>query len=82
MRLNGVGPWTADIYLLMALCRADIWPTGDLALAKEVAELKNLESVPEDPELEEIAASWRPWRAVAARLIWHHYLSRAVTKEP
>ena len=82
MQLKGIGRWTADIYLLMALGRPDIWPTGDLALAKEVARLKGLDSIPGDSELEEIAATWKPWRAVAARMIWHHYLSRAAAREP
>ena len=76
-RLKGVGPWTADIYLLMALCRPDVWPRGDLALAKAAQRVKRLPSLPDGEELQAIAAAWRPWRAVAARLLWHDYLSRA-----
>jgi DNA-3-methyladenine glycosylase II len=75
-RLRGVGRWTADIYLLMALRRPDIWPRGDLALAKATRQVKDLPHSPTDDELEAIAARWRPWRAVAARLLWHDYLSR------
>ena len=75
MTLKGVGRWTADIYLLMALRRPDIWPTDDLALAKAAQQVKALDAVPDQDELEELAQSWRPWRAVAARLLWHHYLS-------
>lgn len=74
--LRGVGRWTADIYLLMALGRPDIWPRGDLALAKATQRVKQLTRLPTDEELSEIAATWRPWRAVAARLLWHDYLSR------
>ena len=74
--LRGVGRWTADIYLLMALGRPDIWPRGDLALRKAAQRIKQLQRLPTDEELEEIAAAWRPWRAVAARLLWHEYLSR------
>jgi DNA-3-methyladenine glycosylase II len=74
-QIKGIGPWTADIYLLMALRRPDIWPRGDLALAAAVQRVKALEIRPTEDELEAIAAGWRPWRAVAARLLWHHYLS-------
>ena len=75
-RLKGVGRWTADIYLLMALCRPDVWPRGDLALARAAQRVKRLPSLPDDDRLEAIAAAWRPWRAVAARLLWREYLSR------
>jgi DNA-3-methyladenine glycosylase II len=78
VRLRGVGRWTADIYLLMALGRPDVWPSGDLALAKAAQRVKGLAELPDDEELERIAAAWRPWRAVAARLLWHDYLSRPV----
>ena len=74
--LVGIGRWTADIYLLMALRRPDIWPRGDLALAKAVQQVKGLEELPGQDQLEELAESWQPWRAVAARVLWHHYLSR------
>jgi DNA-3-methyladenine glycosylase II len=71
----GIGRWTADIYLLMALRRPDIWPKGDLALAKAAQQVKNLAEVPDQDRLEELAKNWTPWRAVAARVLWHHYLS-------
>jgi DNA-3-methyladenine glycosylase II len=74
-QIKGIGPWTADIYLLMALRRPDIWPRGDLALAAAVQRVKGIDIRPTEDELEAIAAGWRPWRAVAARLLWHHYLS-------
>ena len=74
-QLKGIGDWTADIYLLMALGRPDIWPRGDLALVVAMQKLKQL---PARPTAEEFAAwgeSWKPFRAVAARLLWHFYLS-------
>jgi DNA-3-methyladenine glycosylase II len=74
-RVKGIGPWTAEIYLLMALRRPDVWPSGDLALAAAVQEALALQDRPGPDELEEISEPWRPWRAVAARLFWHHYLS-------
>src|SRR5205807_8740069 len=73
---KGIGKWTADIYLLSALRRTDIWPTGDLALATAVQEVKRLRVRPSPKRLEKMSAPWRPWRAVAARLFWHHYLSK------
>ena len=75
MSQTGIGAWTADIYLLMALRRPDVWPTGDLALAKAARTVKQLDSVPDQRQLEELSELWRPWRAVAARLLWHQYLS-------
>jgi len=71
--VKGIGPWTAKIYLLMALCRPDIWPVGDVALATAVKSLKGLQTRPTQPELSVIAESWRPYRATAARMLWHYY---------
>lgn len=76
VKIKGIGPWTAEIYLLMALLRPDIWPTGDLALAKALQKLKNLPETPPSEQQLEIAENWRPWRAVAARIVWHYYLSQ------
>ncbi len=75
VRLVGVGRWTADIYLLMALGRPDVWPVGDLALATAMRRAKRLDSVPTGEEGARIAAAWQPWRAVAARILWHAYLA-------
>jgi DNA-3-methyladenine glycosylase II len=75
-RINGIGRWTSDIYLLMVLRRPDIWPRGDLALASAAQEVKQLERRPTYDELDSLSAAWKPWRAVAARILWHHYLSR------
>jgi len=76
LALKGIGPWTADIYLLSALRRPDIWPIGDLALATAVREVKRLRARPSPERLEKMSVPWRPWRAVAARLFWHAYLCK------
>jgi DNA-3-methyladenine glycosylase II len=73
--LLGVGRWTADIYLLMALLRPDVWPDGDLALAGAMRRAKTLPALPTAAEQRRIAEPWRPWRAVGARLLWHAYLA-------
>ncbi len=70
-QLPGIGPWTAKVYLLSALCRPDVWPPGDLALNKTIRRL-----MPDaGEELERSGERWAPERAVAARLLWHEYLS-------
>jgi DNA-3-methyladenine glycosylase II len=74
MRVRGIGPWSANIYLLMALRRPDVWPPGDLALHKALGRLQGSASVPSSSEAEQLAAGWRPLRAVAARILWHAYL--------
>ncbi|HYG71395.1 MAG TPA: DNA-3-methyladenine glycosylase 2 family protein [Actinomycetota bacterium] len=73
-RLRGIGRWTADVYLTMCLLRPDVWPSGDLALAIGVQEVLELRGRPTGDELDVIAERWRPLRAVAARIVWHHYL--------
>lgn len=75
MRLRGIGRWTADIYLIMCLRRPDVWPHGDQALATAARELLELSERPTFDALELRARSWRPHRATAARILWHHYLS-------
>jgi DNA-3-methyladenine glycosylase II len=74
LRLKGIGPWSADIYLLMALLRPDVWPSGDLALAVAVQRVKRLPRRPTSEELHDIGQAWQPWRAVAARMLWYYYL--------
>ena len=76
MQVKGIGVWTADIYLMEALLRPDIWPVGDLALATAAQQVKGLAARPTPDELTVLAEPWRPWRAVAARILWHNYLSR------
>ena len=71
---RGIGRWTADVYLTMCLLRPDVWPHGDQALATGVMELLALPERPTFDELEALAERWHPFRAVAARIVWHHYL--------
>ena len=73
--LPGIGPWTATIYRLMVLRRPDAWPIHDIALAQAIAEVRGLPRRPAADEMLALAEGWRPWRAVAARILWHHYLS-------
>lgn len=73
--LTGIGPWTADVYLVMALRRPDAFPAGDLALQVAAREVIGLEQRPAADALERIADAWRPHRAAAARLLWLHYLA-------
>ena len=75
VKVKGIGPWTADIYLLMALRRPDIWPPCDLALKAALRTVKHLPTVPSEEAFAAIGNAWRPWRAVAARILWHFYLS-------
>ena len=72
----GIGPWTAEVYLLTCLGRCDIWPVGDLALQKAVQDAFGLEAKPGPDEMISMAEPWRPWRAVAARLLWAYYSAR------
>ncbi len=72
-RLPGIGPWTAHIYLLSALGRPDAWPAGDVALQVALADAFRLARRPSASAMERISEPWRPWRAVAARLLWAHY---------
>jgi DNA-3-methyladenine glycosylase II len=74
LSLKGIGHWSADIYLLMALCRPDVWPRSDLALVQAVASLKRLPAPPTPEEFEQIGEAWRPYRSAAARLVWFEYL--------
>jgi DNA-3-methyladenine glycosylase II len=75
IQIKGIGAWTANIYLLMALGRPDIWPKGDLALEVAIQRLKGWSRRPTPEELRKMSDEWQPWRAVAARLLWHFYLS-------
>lgn len=73
-KIKGIGRWTADIYLLMAMLRPDVMPQGDLALHAAYRKLKNLEHRPNSEEFQAISEKWKPLRAAAARLLWHFYL--------
>ncbi len=78
--IKGLGIWTAEIYLLFALQRMDVFPAGDIALAAAAAELKQLSGRPDPKALRLLAESWRPARSLAARLLWHHW--RHLTGRP
>ncbi len=80
LRIKGVGPWTANIYLLMALKRPDIWPDGDIALATAVGRVRGMKTRPSFVELAKIADAWRPYRSVAARMLWQFYLADGASK--
>jgi DNA-3-methyladenine glycosylase II len=78
--VKGLGPWTAEIHLLFAEQRPDVFPSGDLALAASAAHLLGLEARPTPKALAVLALGWAPWRSLAARLLWHHW--RFVTGRP
>jgi DNA-3-methyladenine glycosylase II len=71
--LHGIGPWTADIYLLTCLGHSDAWPAGDLALQEAARVAFGLKTRPTTKEMIPLAEPWRPWRGVAARLLWTYY---------
>lgn len=71
----GLGPWSVDIYFLMALRRPDVWPQGDLALAVAIRDGLGLSALPSRVEQARMAERWRPWRSVAARIVWLEYLA-------
>ena len=75
VKLKGVGEWTSDIYLLMALLRPDVMPRGDIALHEAYRKLTKADKRPASDEFVAMAATWKPFRSVAARLLWHFYLS-------
>lgn len=77
---RGLGPWTAQVHLLFAEDRPDIFPHGDVALAAAVQHLKSLPARPPPKALQALALAWSPWRSLAARLLWHHW--RFVTGRP
>jgi DNA-3-methyladenine glycosylase II len=73
--VKGLGPWSVDIYYLMALRRPDVWPRGDLALAVALRDVKKLPALPTFEQQQKLAQAWAPWRSVAARILWAHYLT-------
>ena len=78
--VRGLGPWTAEVYLLFALQRMDVFPAGDIAVAGAAAHLLGLAERPGPVALRTLAEMWRPHRALAARLLWHHW--RHITGRP
>jgi DNA-3-methyladenine glycosylase II len=71
--IKGIGQWTAEIYLLFALRRLDIWPAGDLAIRSALQRLRGLRERPGIAQARELAEVWRPHRSAAARFLWHYY---------
>lgn len=72
-RVKGIGQWTAEIYLLFALGRPDVWPVGDLALCIAAQHLKKLDARPDARAMTALGEPWRPHRSAAARFLWHLY---------
>ncbi len=73
MKIKGIGRWSAEIYLLFAEGRGDVWPAGDLAVQIEIGKLMGLDGKPTEKQLRELAERWRPHRGAAAVLAWHSY---------
>lgn len=73
-QIKGIGDWTADVFLMFALQRADVFPVGDLAMVNALKEVKQLPKNTAKEELLLMAESWRPYRTIAAMLLWHHYI--------
>lgn len=82
LSIKGVGPWTADAYLLSASRRPDMWPVGDRALQVGIGEVLGIDETPDAEQLQILGEPWRPIRAAAARLVWHAYLSERGRVEP
>jgi DNA-3-methyladenine glycosylase II len=74
-KIKGIGRWSAEIYLLFAEGRPDVWPAGDLAVQVEIGRLLGLSDKPSERRLRELAEPWRPYRGAAAVLAWHSYNS-------
>ncbi|MFC3712621.1 DNA-3-methyladenine glycosylase family protein [Sphingoaurantiacus capsulatus] len=77
-RVNGIGRWSAEVYLLFAEGRADIWPAGDLAVQIETGRVMGLDGKPSEKQTREIAEKWRPHRGAAAVFMWHHYVTEVI----
>lgn len=76
IKIKGIGNWTVDIYLMMSLQRPDAFPASDLGVILAYQKLKDLPTRPTPQQLEVIAEKWRPWRAIATRILWHYYLNK------
>ena len=74
-QIKGIGDWTTDMYLMMALQRQDIFPSKDLAVVIAIKEIKNLPTRPKQKVAESIAEIWQPYRAIATQILWHYYLN-------
>ena len=74
--IKGIGDWTADVYLLFALQRTDVFPLGDLAMVSALKEIKSLPRITKSEMLLKISESWRPYRSIAAIMLWHYYIQK------
>lgn len=81
-QVKGIGDWTADIYLMFALQRCDVFPIGDLAMVNALKEVKQLPIHTTKEELVSMAETWRPYRSIATMLLWHHYIKKRNIKIP
>jgi DNA-3-methyladenine glycosylase II len=79
-RIKGIGDWTVDIYLLFALQRTDIFPTGDLAMINAFKEVKQLKTQISKEEMIVLSESWKPHRSIATMLLWHYYIQKRVLR--
>ena len=80
--VKGLGPWSADVYLLFCAGHPDVWPAGDLALQEGARMALNLRARPDAARMERLGERWRPWRAVAARLLWAYYGAMRTAARP
>lgn len=78
VRIKGIGRWSAEIYLLFAEGRADIWPAGDLAVQISVGRIMGLDERPSEKVTRELAEAWRPHRSAMAIMTWHHYNTKVL----
>lgn len=76
MKVKGIGSWTADVYLMMALQRTDLFPAGDVALIRSIKEVKRLNEDHPKEEILKLSAKWKPYQTIAAYILWHAYLSK------
>ena len=80
VRVKGIGRWSAEIYLLFAEGRLDIWPAGDLAVQVEIGKILGLAERPNEKQVRELAEQWRPHRSAATVFAWHHYMFDPATQ--
>ena len=81
-KIKGIGDWSAEVYMMMAMQRADHFPIGDIALINSIKAVKNLPADTSREEIIHIAAKWKPYRTVAAFILWHAYLSKRKKTNP
>lgn len=81
IQAKGVGRWSAEIYLLFALVRPDVWPAADLAIQEALKRLKRLKRRPDEARTRKLAKPWQPYRSAAARFLWHYYHHPGIAEE-